>query len=104
MNEAMLAHDALLIVSRFLTKCSVIFLCRRLFSINMKRRIFLCDVATGVSTLWCVAALLTLLVQCDLFQRIGYDGPHCHNTVRELLLFVFDTAKVDRCSDGKLAE
>lgn len=65
----------------FLTKCSVIFLCRRLFSVNMSRHIFLCDVATGVSALWCIASIITLLVQCDATQRIGVEGSQCPNTV-----------------------
>lgn len=58
-------------------------MCRRLFSIDMKRHRSLCDIATCVSALWCAAAIFTLLHRCDSLRRISYEGQHCSNTVGE---------------------
>lgn len=70
----------LFLVALFLTKSSVILLCRKLFSINMKKHRKLCDVMAVVCGLWCLGAILALNISCDSLQQIGYQT-FCPNLV-----------------------
>lgn len=64
-----------------LTKVAVILLCRRLFSTNMKKHLFLCDVVSGLVGVWCVASILATNVACGPLGQLGYRQDFCTGMV-----------------------
>ncbi|OAL37090.1 hypothetical protein AYO20_03567 [Fonsecaea nubica] len=76
-SRLLLASIVLFLVDLFLTKSCVILLCRKLFSINMKRHRTLCDTMTVVCGLWCIGAILALTIDCDSLQQLGYNTSFC---------------------------
>lgn len=65
----------------FFTKCAVIVLCRRLFSINMRQHRIICDATVGIVALWCVGSIMGAVVSCGKLDRIGFMGQSCSNMV-----------------------
>lgn len=72
----------------FFTKCAVIVLCRRLFSINMRQHRIICDATVGIVALWCVGSIMGAVVSCGKLDRIGFEGQICSNMVCIFGLFV----------------
>ncbi|KIW90865.1 uncharacterized protein Z519_08648 [Cladophialophora bantiana CBS 173.52] len=77
MGRLLLASVILFLVTLFLTKSCVILLCRKLFSINMKRHRMLCDTMTVICGLWCLGAILAVTIDCDSLQQLGYRTDFC---------------------------
>ncbi|EXJ77509.1 hypothetical protein A1O3_09736 [Capronia epimyces CBS 606.96] len=94
-----IASIVLFFVALFLTKCCVILLCRKLFSVNMRRSRLMCDSVVVICGLWCLGAILGVTVGCGSLGQIGYRGSFCHDlttrwnavavidAVTELLIF-----------------
>ncbi|OQV09663.1 hypothetical protein CLAIMM_13762 isoform 3 [Cladophialophora immunda] len=77
MGRLLLASIVLFLFTLFLTKSCVILLCRKLFSINMKRHRMLCDTMTVICAFWCLGAILALTIDCDSLQQLGYHTSFC---------------------------
>lgn len=82
------AAVVLYFVALFLTKATVVVLCRKLFSFNMKRSRLMCDVVIGICGLWCLGAILGLTIGCDSLDQIGYETTFCHDLVKFFCLNV----------------
>lgn len=76
-----MAAEVMFFIILALTKCSVAMLCRRLFSINMKKNLLICDITVGVCAVWALGAILTVAVDCGPLPHIGYDVPFCQSLV-----------------------
>ncbi|KIV95883.1 hypothetical protein PV10_03484 [Exophiala mesophila] len=59
------------------TKISVVALCRRLFSLSMKKHLLVCDIAAALCGLWAVGSIIAVTVSCDSFHQIGYNTSFC---------------------------
>ncbi|OAP62853.1 hypothetical protein AYL99_02080 [Fonsecaea erecta] len=106
MGKLLLASIVMFLLALFLTKACVIILCRKLFSINMKRHRTLCDTMTVLCGLWCVGAILALTIDCDSLQQLGYHTSFCPTLTKrwsavavvdgisEVLIFLLSVAVV----------
>lgn len=81
-EQMLRAGDIILLFSLFLVKAAVIWLCRRLFSINQKTSKVFCDVALVLSAVWCVGSIAILSAQCDPEAAIGAGNGTCSGLVR----------------------
>ncbi|KIY03997.1 uncharacterized protein Z520_00689 [Fonsecaea multimorphosa CBS 102226] len=106
MGRMLVASIVLFLITLFLTKTCVILLCRKLFSINMKRHRTLCDTMTVICGLWCVGAILALTIDCSSIQQLGYHTSFCPTLTKrwsavavvdgitEILIFLLSLAVV----------
>ena len=80
-GKMIIASDALVLITLLFSKCSVIYLCRRLLVSNMRVGLFLCDILAGVCAVWGVGSAIALGVGCGPLQQIGYRTHFCSNLI-----------------------
>ncbi|KAK5943160.1 hypothetical protein PMZ80_004166 [Knufia obscura] len=80
--ELLRASEVFLLISLFVTKCAVLWLGRRLFSINQKTSRMVCEGAMVLSGLWCLASILAVTISCDSQAAIGLGDGTCFGLVK----------------------
>ncbi len=80
-NQLLVASDVFLLLALFMAKCSVIWLCRRLFAIGQHQQHRLCEGMGALSALWCLAGLLTVNVGCTGTEMIRAGDEKCSGLV-----------------------
>src|SRR5271170_4930224 len=81
MIQSLLAGEIFLLLALLLAKCSVIYLCRRLFTPSMRGCLVLCDITVGICGLWCVGSILAVAIDCPALDLIGFQHSFCPNLV-----------------------
>jgi len=80
-KQCIRASDVLFLLSIFVTKCSVIWFCRRLFAVGQHNKHKLCEIAIGVSAVWCLGSILGVTVGCSSNEAIHANNQRCSNLV-----------------------
>lgn len=82
-GRLVIASNSLILLTLFFSKCTVIYLCRRLLgdNVNVRRRLMLCDTMTAASGLWCLGSIIALAVGCGPLGQLGYHTQFCSGLV-----------------------
>ena len=100
-NQLVIASELLFFATLVLTKCSIVALFRRLFSIDMNRHLILCDVVSGICVAWGLGAILTATINCNPLAQIGYERPFCSNLVCPPSPYIHITASTYKYQSGR---
>jgi hypothetical protein len=80
-GKMIIASNTLVVVTLLFSKCSAIYLCRRLFVGNMRSRLIVCDILAGICAVWCVGSAIALGLGCGPLQQIGYRTGFCSSLI-----------------------
>jgi len=64
LNQSAIASICLFIIANALSKCSVIFFMKRLFSTDNRTARILCNSLLGLVAVWTLASILALTITC----------------------------------------
>ncbi|OCL10542.1 hypothetical protein AOQ84DRAFT_374814 [Glonium stellatum] len=74
-SRAAYGNAILVLLSLCLSKCSLIFLIRRVFTRDMKNFWFICNLFLGIVAVWGLAAIITVTAGCSSSHYVPPTGP-----------------------------
>ena len=104
LNQAIFAGRLPFVIALYSAKCSVIILIRRVFTRDMKKIWWTCNIAIYVVVAWGLLAIITISARCSPDSVLEKDRfAKCPNYVCDLILLTSTTLTItSRRHDGNL--